>query len=89
MVGIVGFEPTTPCSQSRCANQAALHPVTMGIIAYIMKNTKKKLREILRFHTALFYVLFFLVVRILIVIVLIFRAAFCLLLLFIFFLLHL
>ena len=35
MVGIVGFEPTTPCSQSRCANQAALHPVTMGIIAYI------------------------------------------------------
>ena len=35
MVGIVGFEPTTPCSQSRCANQAALHPVTMGIISYI------------------------------------------------------
>ena len=25
MVGIVGFEPTTPCSQSRCANQAALY----------------------------------------------------------------
>ena len=25
-VGVVGFEPTTPCSQSRCANRAALHP---------------------------------------------------------------
>ena len=25
MVGVVGFEPTTPCSQSTCANQAALH----------------------------------------------------------------
>ena len=26
LVGVVGFEPTTPCSQSRCANRAALHP---------------------------------------------------------------
>ena len=26
MVGVVGFELTTLCSQSRCANQAALHP---------------------------------------------------------------
>ena len=26
MVGVVGFEPTTPCSQSRCANRTALHP---------------------------------------------------------------
>ena len=25
-VGIAGFEPTTPCSQSRCANRTALHP---------------------------------------------------------------
>ena len=25
-VGVVGFEPTTPCSQSRYANRAALHP---------------------------------------------------------------
>ena len=25
-VGVVGFEPTAPCSQSRCANRAALHP---------------------------------------------------------------
>ncbi len=26
MVGAKGFEPSTPCSQSRCANQAALRP---------------------------------------------------------------
>ena len=25
-VGIPGFEPGTPCSQSRCANRTALHP---------------------------------------------------------------
>ena len=28
MVGVAGFEPTTPCSQSRCANRTALHPET-------------------------------------------------------------
>ncbi len=26
LVGVAGFEPATPCSQSRCASQAALHP---------------------------------------------------------------
>ena len=26
LVGVVGFEPTAPCSQSRCANRTALHP---------------------------------------------------------------
>jgi hypothetical protein len=26
MVGVAGFEPAAPCSQSRCANQAAPHP---------------------------------------------------------------
>lgn len=25
-VGVVGFEPTTPWSQTRCANRTALHP---------------------------------------------------------------
>ena len=25
-VGATGFEPTTPCSQSRCANRTALRP---------------------------------------------------------------
>ena len=28
LVGIPGFEPGTPCSQSRCANRTALHPET-------------------------------------------------------------
>ena len=28
IVGVNGFEPSTPCSQSRCANRTALHPVT-------------------------------------------------------------
>ena len=27
LVGAVGFEPTTSCSQSTCANQASLRPV--------------------------------------------------------------
>ena len=27
LVGETGFEPATPCSQSRCANRTALHPV--------------------------------------------------------------
>ncbi len=26
-VGVAGFEPAAPCSQSRCANRTALHPV--------------------------------------------------------------
>ena len=26
LVGAKGFEPSTPCSQSRCANQTALRP---------------------------------------------------------------
>lgn len=30
MVGVVGFELTTLCSQSRCANQTALHPDERG-----------------------------------------------------------
>ena len=25
-VGVAGFEPAAPCSQSRCANRTALHP---------------------------------------------------------------
>ncbi len=30
-VGVAGFEPTTPCSQSRCANRTALHPEYFSI----------------------------------------------------------
>ena len=29
LVGVPGFEPGTPCSQSRCANRTALHPETL------------------------------------------------------------
>ena len=31
IVGVAGFEPTTPCSQSRCANRTALHPESFFI----------------------------------------------------------
>src|SRR4029453_7023107 len=30
LVGTAGFEPATPCSQSRCADQAAPRPVVMA-----------------------------------------------------------
>lgn len=30
VVGMVGFEPTTPGTQNQCAGQAALHPVGEG-----------------------------------------------------------
>ncbi len=29
-VGVAGFELATPCSQSRCANRTALHPVAFA-----------------------------------------------------------
>ena len=32
LVGVPGFEPGTPCSQSRCANRTALHPVLQFIV---------------------------------------------------------
>ncbi len=31
-VGATGFEPTTPCSQSRCANRTALRPVCFKLL---------------------------------------------------------
>ena len=33
LVGKAGFEPATPCSQSRCASQAAPLPVTLRLAA--------------------------------------------------------
>ena len=33
-VGAAGFEPATPCSQSRCANRTALRPVQTVIISF-------------------------------------------------------
>ena len=33
-VGVVGFEPTTPWSQTRCANRTALYPeINLNIFA--------------------------------------------------------
>ena len=33
-VGVAGFEPTTPCSQSRCANRTALHPESLFEVVF-------------------------------------------------------
>ena len=35
IVGVAGFEPATPCSQSRCANRTALHPEISGSMSNI------------------------------------------------------
>ena len=42
-VGVPGFEPGTPCSQSRCANRTALHPESFFIfsIALSLKSDAK------------------------------------------------
>ncbi len=40
LVGVAGFEPATPCSQSRCANRTALHPV--NLVAQNRGANKKK-----------------------------------------------
>ena len=47
VVGVTGFEPMTPCSQSRCANRTALHPVQTSIwtnacakIGFFLRATK-------------------------------------------------
>ncbi len=32
-VGVAGFEPATPCSQSRCASRTALYPVLLLYIS--------------------------------------------------------
>ena len=36
-VGVAGFEPTTPCCQSRCANRTALHPE----VGFFLKSDAK------------------------------------------------
>gem|GEM_PF-2356803 len=41
MVGVRGFEPPAPCSQGRCASQAALHPDKKSIfIAWNQEERK-------------------------------------------------
>ncbi len=38
LVGVKGFEPSTPCSQSRCANQTALHPDNRPALQSLIQN---------------------------------------------------
>ena len=38
MVGVRGFEPPAPWSQTRCANQTALHSETLALWIEIIKN---------------------------------------------------
>ncbi len=40
LVGARGFEPPTPCSQGRCASQAALRPELGRIIRNIAKSQR-------------------------------------------------
>ncbi len=35
MVGVKGFEPSTPWSQTRCANQAALHSEKPAVMVFL------------------------------------------------------
>ncbi len=44
-VGVPGFEPGTPCSQSRCANRAALHPETTNPVYSLSALSKSAVRE--------------------------------------------
>ena len=41
-VGVAGFEPTTPCSQSRCANRTALHP---ELILSLLSDSNQRPRD--------------------------------------------
>ena len=42
IVGVVGFEPTTPCSQSRCANRTALYPDYKKIALLAILNVAER-----------------------------------------------
>lgn len=39
-VGVKGFEPSTPCSQSRCANRTALRPENLCKVIHIFLDCK-------------------------------------------------
>ena len=49
IVGVKGFEPSTPCSQSRCANRTALHPVFVVTKCLSGCKSIKKRREAVPF----------------------------------------
>ncbi len=46
-IGVTGFEPAAPCSQSRCSSQTEPHPVAqmlfyMNVIVYVKKRAIAK-----------------------------------------------
>ena len=55
MVGVRGFEPPTPWSQTRCANQAALHPEQFSfevvILHQFLSFVNKKREKFLFFYS--------------------------------------
>ena len=45
IVGIPGFEPGTPCSQSRCANRTALHPESSSVYEVQRYSKNRKMQN--------------------------------------------
>ena len=43
LVGVRGFEPPAPCSQSRCASQTALHPETNVLYSISQEKSTKQI----------------------------------------------
>ena len=50
-VGVPGFEPGTPCTQSRCANRTALHPESFALLfksGAKIRNSSEICKQILK-----------------------------------------
>jgi hypothetical protein len=52
LVGMAGFEPAASCSQSRRANQAALHPVCCALCPARRHDLKADVRKCTGKHLA-------------------------------------
>jgi hypothetical protein len=46
VVGLVGLEPTTLCSQSRCASQLRYSPMSPSILDEIIKKEKTPIQYV-------------------------------------------
>ena len=46
LVGARGFEPPTPCSQSRCATRLRHAPNTVSLISYFIARNQGNYREV-------------------------------------------
>ena len=46
LVGARGFEPPTPCSQSRCATRLRHAPNTINLISYFVVRNQENYKEI-------------------------------------------